>query len=440
MEKSNKVFYQKHEYGIAEATGAEPQQQSVATATLQSPKRPRYWLWLAGVLLIGLFAATAVWQRSWNQAEIKRKTESPAQPPDVVVPAPEQLGQIAVSSVGQRAVAIDRNTTGRVAFNEDRLTPVFTPYAGRVVELLVNKGSNVRRGQALLALDAPELLTAQNDLASARSDVAKARISLNAATVVAERARRLHQSEALATKELQQTEADLARAQDEYRRVQAVLASVENRLAMFGKSKEEIASLGNRIDRRVVIHAPISGTVVDRKVGPGQYVKPDAPDPLFLISDLSTLWVLADVFEDDLASIHLNAPVKITVTAYPKHLFPARISYISPTVDPATRTVRVRCLVANSEGLLKPDMFAKIKIAAASQKIFSVIPESAVISEGNQSMVFVEEGAGHFRRRQIQTGPEMSGWIAVVSGLQPGEKVVTRGGLLLNEVIGSKSQ
>ncbi|HEY3128364.1 MAG TPA: efflux RND transporter periplasmic adaptor subunit [Acidobacteriota bacterium] len=441
MDNSKKLLYRRSEYEVTEPTAVKPEQESTETAaTRQFSKRRPYWLWLIGALAVGLLVTTLIWQRAGNQTETKRKAENPAQPSDVVVPTPEQLGQITVSLVGEHAVTIDRNTTGRVAFNEDRLTPVFTPYAGRVVDLLVNKGSIVRRGQALLALDAPELLSAQNDLSSARSDVAKAKISLDAATVAAERARRLHQSEALATKELQQAEADLARAQDEYRRVQALLASVENRLAMFGKSKEEIAGLGSRIDRRVVIHAPISGTVVDRKVGPGQYVKPDAPDPLFLISDLSTLWVLADVFEDDLSTIHLNAPVEITVTAYPNRTFPARISFISPTVDPTTRTVRVRCWVGNQQGLLKPDMFAKIKITAAAQKMYSVIPESAVISEGRRSMVFVEESTGRFRRRQIQTGPEMAGWITAVSGLQPGEKVVTHGALLLNEVIGSKSQ
>src|SRR2546428_4997710 len=140
MEKSNKVFYQNHEYGIAEANDIEPQKEIVETATLQSPKRPRYWLWVTGAVIIGLFAGIFVWQRTWTQSETKHKAEGPAPTPDAVVPTPEQLGQIAVSLVGERAVTIDRNTTGRVAFNEARLTPVFTPYAGRVIDLLVNKG------------------------------------------------------------------------------------------------------------------------------------------------------------------------------------------------------------------------------------------------------------------------------------------------------------
>src|SRR5262249_31599279 len=265
----------------------------------------------------------------------------------------------------------------KVGFNEDRLTPVFTPYAGRILELLANKGDSVGKNQPLVVVESPDLVAAQNDLASARSDLAKAKIGLDTAETVAERARRLHEQEAIATKDLQQAEADLTRAQDEVRRAQVSLAAVENRLSLFGKDPKEIAGLGERVDRRVVIRAPIAGTIVDRKVGPGQYVKPDAPDPLFLISDLATLWILADVYESDVAMIHVGAPVDVVVPAYPTRAFPAHISFISPTVDPATRTVRVRCVIQNPQGLLKPDMFATIKIGAAAQQSVPVVPASA---------------------------------------------------------------
>jgi cobalt-zinc-cadmium efflux system membrane fusion protein len=159
-------------------------------------------------------------------------------------------------------ITVDRNATGRVGFNEDRLTPVFTPYAGRVLELLVNKGASVGKSQPLVILESPELVVAQNDLASARSDLAKAKIGLDTAQIVAARARRLHEQEAIATKDLQQAEADLNRAQDEHRRAQVGLAAVENRLSLFGKDpkKENLRRFAGLPGGG---QAPIASTIVD---------------------------------------------------------------------------------------------------------------------------------------------------------------------------------
>jgi membrane fusion protein, heavy metal efflux system len=392
-------------------------------------------------MVLGSVAGVVLWQHSAARNKLAPSTaEAPKPTTDLVVVNEQQLRQVSVEPVGARAITVDRNATGRVAFNEDRLTPVFTPYAGRVLELLANKGASVGKSQPLLILESPELVVAQNDLASARSDLAKAKIGLDTAQTVAERARRLHEQEAIATKDLQQAEADLTRAQDEYRRAQVGLAAVENRLSLFGKDPKEIASLGERVDRRVVIRAPIAGTIVDRKVGPGQYVKPDAPDPLFLISDLATLWILADVYESDVALIHVGEPVEVKVPAYPARIFPAHISFVSPTVDPTTRTVRVRCQVQNPQGLLKPDMFATIKIGAAAQQSIPVIPASSVVTEGDSSLVFVEEGHGHFRRRKIQVRQEMGGSVAIDNGLSVGESIVTRGALLMGELNKSQDQ
>jgi cobalt-zinc-cadmium efflux system membrane fusion protein len=229
---------------------------------------------------------------------------------------------------------------------------------------------------------------------------------------------------------MQQAEADLARAQDDVRRSQAAVSAAEHRLRLFGKEPDETAA----VDPKVTLRAPITGTIVDRKVGPGQYVKPDSPDPLFLISDLGTLWVLVDVYESDVAAIHLNMPVEVAVSAYPDKVFPARISFISPTVDPTTRTLRVRCLVPNPNGLLKPDMFATIKIGAAGKQPMTTIPSSAVVVEGSDSLVFVADSQGHFRKRTVHVGKEVDSGFIVDSGLRSGEVIATRGALLLNEL------
>ena len=164
-------------------------------------------------------------------------------------------------------------------------------------------------------------------------------------------------------------------------------------------------------------------------------MKPDIPDPVFLISDLTTLWVLVDVYESDLDTTRLNAPVEVSVAAYPDRVFPARISFISPTVDPATRTVRVRCLVSNPDGLLKPEMFAAIKIGSSAQQRATVVPANAIIVDGEDTVVFVAAGPGRFQWRRIHVGRQVERDAFVVdSGLRPGEAVATRGALLLNEL------
>lgn len=356
---------------------------------------------------------------------------------DLIAPDPAQLSQISVEPVGEQAVTESRNTTGRVSFNEDRETPVFTPYAGRIVEVLANRGDTVKAGQPLLIIESPEIVAAQNDLSAAHSDADKAAIAVDAAQKAAERARRLHEREAISTRDLQQAETDLARAREEQRRAQAAVAVAENRLALFGKSADEIRRASGQsselrnIDRRITLRAPIAGTIVDRRIGPGQYVKPDAPDPMFLIADLSTLWVLADVYESNLAGVKVGAPVEISLEAYPKRTFPARISFINPTVDPATRTVRVRCLVNNQSHLLKPEMFARISIGAVAPRRMPVVPASAVISEGSDAFVFVETAPGRFRKRQVKVGTEQKEQVVIAAGVQPGERVVTKGALLL---------
>ena len=361
-------------------------------------------------------------------------------PPDVVVAEEQELKQLTIEPVVEKTIAVEQETTGKVAFNEDRMTPVFTPYAGRVVEVLVNKGAVVNAGQPMLIVEAPDYVTAQNELSAAHAEVDKSKIAVDAAQKVVDRLRLLHQREAIATKDLQVAEADLAKAREELNRDEAAVAVAKNKLALFGKDSQEIDELEKhlpeKLERRIVIRAPIGGTIVERKVGPGEYVKPDMPDPLFLLSDLSTLWVMADVYESFLPHIRVGTPVQISTAAYPDRYFPARISFINPTVDAATRTVHVRCVVPNRGNLLKPDMFAKIKIGAATPTPTPAVPASAVISLNNANYVLVEQSQRRFQRRPVKTGRDVDGYTTIQEGVRSGDRVVTKGVLLLNNGVG----
>jgi cobalt-zinc-cadmium efflux system membrane fusion protein len=384
------------------------------------------------LILMTIFGGLIYWgYPSTRQGPPPESAVQSKLPEDVVFADENQLKNLTIEPVAARDFTIDRELTGKVGFNENLLTSVFPAYSGRVVAVLGAKGQFVRKGQPLLVVESPDYVAAQIDLTNARADVDKAAVNLSMAAVNVERARRLFGQDAISKKDLQSNESACALAQAELRRGMAALAVAQSRLMIFGKTPRDIASLKAGFDRTLTIAAPIDGTIVDRQVGPGQILRTDAPAPLFQISSLSTLWVQGDVFESDLPNIRLGAPAEIKVESYPKKVFPARVSFISPTVDPATRTVHVRVEVNNPDGLLKPDMFARMKIIAAAKKSVPVIPASAVVARGENSFVLVEEAPGRYRKRKVEIGHEVDGSVMINSGLKVGERIVTKGAVLL---------
>jgi len=394
--------------------------------------------WVAAGIIVMSAAAFLLTYRP-APAEEPRTVKADAVPPGIIEATPEQQKQFRVEAAREDIVDVNLEATGKVGFNEDRVTPILAPFPGRVLEVLTSVGDAVQSGQPLLVIESPDLVAAVNDLFEAHTNLDKAKIAVDIAEKSAERARRLHDQEAISTKDLHAAESDLARAQEDYRRGQSALEVVRNRVILLGKSPDEIASLenspANQTDRRIMIRAPIGGTLVDRKVGLGQYIKPDTADPLFLISDLSSVWITADIYENDLPHIRVGAPADIHVAAYPGMDFSARISAINPTVDPATRTIKVRCTVANPGGLLKPEMFARIRVGNATKEKVVLIPSQAILTEGEHSFVLVEEAAGQFRRREVKPGPEIGSNTAIRDGIRANERVVTSGVLLLSSEV-----
>jgi cobalt-zinc-cadmium efflux system membrane fusion protein len=279
-----------------------------------------------------------------------------------------------------------------------------------------------------------------HDLTEAQADAQKAQIALEAAIKATDRARNLNSLEALSTKELQAAEADLARAREDNRRASAAVSVMRNKLSLFGKTPDEVRqleeSVTDQLDKRIEIRAPLAGTIVDRKVGPGQYIKPDTPDPLFLIGDLSHVWVNADIYETQLQQVRIGSPVTISVAAYPERQFPASISAINPTLDPNTRTIHVRCTVTNPAGLLRPEMFATIRIGNLASRKAPVVRSTAVLTQGNNAFVLREESPGHFTRRQVKAGRGVGDYTVIEDGLSENDRIVTTGALLLNNGAG----
>jgi membrane fusion protein, heavy metal efflux system len=347
-----------------------------------------------------------------------------------------QLEHVTVRSVETRAFQVEKSAPGRIAFNEDSATAIFTPYTGHVLRLLAKAGDQVQRGSPLFEIDTPDLVQADSDVITALVAVEKARNQLEQARRTAARQEDLYRAKAVAQKEWEQAQSDLRNAEHDLRAAEGSHSAAWDKLRVFGKTDEEIHVIETerRIDRVTLVRSPIAGTITTRKVGPGQYVKPDNPDPLFTIANTSTMWLLANVYETDIASIQVGQPVEVQVMAYPMQLFRARITYVAAVVDPATHRIAVRAEIGNPEDKLKPEMFASFRILTGVSVPSPAVPLSAVTRDGDRTTVWVKSGPREFTRRAVTLGLEREGFIQTLSGVQTGEQVVVRGGLFLSNV------
>ncbi len=258
----------------------------------------------------------------------------------------------------------ERATDGKIGINEDTTTPVFSPYSGRVTRLIAKPGDYVERGAPLFAIEASEFVQGQNDLVSAVAGVEKARSKLALAQNFEKRQKELLSIRGGSLKDLEQAQSDLVAAQGDLRSAEIALAAVRNRLRILGRTDAEIDALEktDRIGAETIVSAPIAGTVIQRKVGLGQYINAGATDPVFNIGDLSKVWLVANVRESDAPKMKVGAPVEVSVLAHPGRTFNAKLAYVAPALDPNTRRLPVRAEIDNADRELLPEMFASFRI------------------------------------------------------------------------------
>jgi cobalt-zinc-cadmium efflux system membrane fusion protein len=349
-------------------------------------------------------------------------------------PTKAQLAGFKIIEVGARDFRTEQVTDGAIAIDDDKTTPVFSPYSGRVTKLPAKPGDTVREGQTLFAIAASEFVQAQNDLVSAAAGVSAAKAQLALTSAAEKRQHALYDAQAAALKDYQQSQADLAAAQSGLRSAEIALGAVRNRLRILGKNDKEIDELETtaRVDAESVVSAPIAGTVISRKVGLGQYIETGASDPVYTIGDLSVVWLIANVREADSAQIKLGEPVSVRALAYPGTVFQAKISWISPSVDPNTRRIPVRAEVENEGGVLLAGMFATFTIKTGEDVTAPAAPQSAVVYEGDKAHVWVARDDGLIELRNIVAGRVQDGMVEVSGGLAVGEKVVTSGSLFID--------
>lgn len=336
-------------------------------------------------------------------------------PPD----AP-QLGVVAVQPVA-RADSASTRLFGRLAWDEDATVRVFTPFSGRVRRVLVDLGSPVAKGEPLAIVESSDYGQMQADARTATS--AERLAESNRA-----RLHELYDHGAAPLKDVEAADAEWARAGSECARAQA-------RLASYGGAADSVTGV-------FLLRSPIAGTVVERNLTVGQEIRSDqmlanAPQlfsPLFVLSDPTRLWIQIDATEDELACLRPGAPFRFASTALPGRVFDGTVDLVGDAIDPGTHTIRARGRVDNRQRLLKAEMFVSVEVPARPTHALSV-PWPAVILKGDRHYVFVEERPGVFARREVAIGDERDNHVVVTRGVRAGERVVTDGSVLLEQLL-----
>ena len=332
---------------------------------------------------------------------------------------PDQLEHLKIAPVTSVAFRPEVQTTGTVAFDGDMSTQVLSPISGPVLRILVQPGAWVKRGDALATVSSP-------DFASAVSDFRKAQAMAVQARRIAGLDSALFKNDGIARRDMEQAQTDAVSAEaDRDAALQALQALGVDSATLSGlrDSKPVTAVQG-------VIRAPIEGTVVEKLINPGQLLQAGTT-PTFTIADLSTVWVMASVFESDLASVVHGDKVDVVTGASPRPLT-GTVDYVEALVDPATKATQVRVVVPNTGHLLKRDMYVTATIHSSKEKHGILLPVSAVLrDENNLPFVFVQLPGGGFERRQVTLGSRVNDSYEISAGLKDGERVIQVGGLFL---------
>jgi cobalt-zinc-cadmium efflux system membrane fusion protein len=347
----------------------------------------------------------------------------------------DQLHQIEVAPIATRPFVDVKPGIGQISFNEDMSSVVLAPFSGRVTRLFAKVGDVIKRGDPMFELDSPEVVQAQTDLIAAVQGLGKANSALALSKRTLDRQMNLIAGQATSQRDLDLAKNDHSAAEADIRTAEGALRAARNRLrVMIGRTPEEIARIEQDriVNPTITVNAPIDGTVVARKIGPGQYVRSDLNDPLFSISDLSAMWLKAAVPENDIPLIKLGQEIEVKVAALADRVFTARVSAIGAASDQATRRVIVRAELPNPDGLLRSEMFATFRIRTGNGEKAIGVPTSAVVWDGEDSIVWVQMEPLLFQRRKVKIGREQEGFVQIRNGLNAGELIATRGAIFID--------
>jgi membrane fusion protein, heavy metal efflux system len=396
---------------------------------------------------VGVFVAviaTAVMIGRWSVStppsaaelgETSEEQEAAGGGSDVVLndKTQDEIG-LKVEAVRERPFASVIRATGTVTANESRVAHVRVLAPGRVESVHVRLGDQVKAGQPLVTYDNVELGQLIGEYARAGAALNRAEADSDVARRAVERATKLVEAGGIPRAEFERREAELKRAQAEVAAARGEVTNVERKLQRSGVASSDLARLQDSVApgdarSRTVVRAPFSGVITAANVAPGEAV--DTERELLTVADLSTVWVLGDIYQKDIASVRAGQRAEISTESYPGEKFLGRLTNVSDVLDPSTRTAKVRAEVPNGDRRLKLQMFVTLQIPTAAERAALIVPSAALQEIDGETVVFVQVNADTFQKRVVQSGPGIGGLVPIVSGLKPGEKVVIEGAFML---------
>lgn len=379
------------------------------------------------IRLAALLLATLASACSRSPAPAANAAGTPAS--DTVTINDHQAAHVTAIAVGLREFDQRSEAVGYLDFDQDHLAQVYPAYQGRVRQVLVKAGDEVAKGQPLYSIDSPDLAQAEANLVATAGTR-----ELTARTLA--RARQMLDAQASAQKDIDQASSDQQAAEGSYRAARDVLR-------MHGMSEAQIGRLAasGKVDGELKVLSPMAGHVTARNLAPGDFVQPGtAPAPIS-VADLDTLWMIANVTEDEAVLLRPGQPVSVSVAALPGRQLEGAVEWIGSSVDPATRRVQVRSSVRDATHQLRPQMFATYRIRTGAAQRSVAVPASAVVREGDGSMtVYATRDGRSYTRRAVRIGLQRDGYDQVLEGLTAGEKVAGDGALFLSNALALRSQ
>jgi cobalt-zinc-cadmium efflux system membrane fusion protein len=340
-----------------------------------------------------------------------------------------QLKSIKVAAIEERDFPIEKEAIGSIDFNQELLTQVFTPYQGKIIGLFAKVGDEVQKGQTLFTVDSPDLLQASSTLISAAGV-----LQLTSRNLA--RLKTLVASHAISQKELEQGVSDQQTAE-------GALRAARDAVRIFGKTDAEIDRMiaDRHVDPTLVVPSPITGRITARNAAPGLFVQPgNAPAP-YTVVDISTMWMLANVAENDIPAFKIGQEVKVSVLAFPDRLFEGHISTITSMVDPTTHRLLVRSEIADPKHELRAGMLATFVILTGEPVRSSAIPLDGIVREGDGTMtLWVTADRRRFTKRTVKIGLQRDSYAQILEGVQTGELVATEGASFLSNTLATSAR
>jgi cobalt-zinc-cadmium efflux system membrane fusion protein len=353
---------------------------------------------------------------------------APGERQDSIDLSDAQLSSVKVEPVEERDFPQEKEAVGSINFNEDLAVQVFTPYQGRIIALFAEVGNDVKKGQTLFTIDSPDLLQAESTLIAAAG-------VLELTTRNLARLKELYTTRAVSQRDYDQGISDQQTAEGNLR-------AARDSVRLFGKTNEEIDRIvtDRKADPTLVVPSPIDGRITARNAAPGLFVQPGSAPAPYTMANIDTMWMLANVAENDSPAFQVGQAVQVTISAFPGRLFDGRITTVGSVVDPNTRRVLVRSEIRDPQHELRSGMFANFLISVGTPVRSPAVSLNGVVREGDGSQtIWVTADRRRFARRTVQIGGQRDGYRQILDGVHPGELVATESAIFLSNILATAS-